>query len=72
MTEKDTKPERAWSWFLRFLGAGVFAYGAISGGSVGYGYGFLGICLAALPISDFRSMIRSMARRFSGNGKEQP
>ena len=60
MSEKETKGEKAWNWFLRFLGAGVFAYGAfIPKTEVGYFYGFMGICMAFLSAADVRSILRN-------------
>ena len=67
MAEKETRAEKAWNWFLRFMGAGVFMYGAfIPTGDVGYFYGFMGICLAFLPVSDVRSILKN----WRSGGKE--
>ena len=60
MSEKESRAERAWNWFLRFMGASVFVYGAVVPKSeVGYFYGFIGICLAVLSTSDVRAILKS-------------
>lgn len=67
MSETESKGEKAWNWFMRFLGAGVFAYGAfVPQGEIGYFYGFMGICLAFLSPSDIRSLLRN----WRNGGKE--
>lgn len=67
MSEIETRADRAWNWFLRFLGAGVFTYGALVPKSeVGYFYGFIGIALAVGGVSDVRVLLRSWRR----NGKD--
>lgn len=72
MSIQESRAERAWNWFLRFMGAGVFIAAAATGGKVGYGIAFMGICVAALPISDFREMIKGIGRRIGGSGSKEP